>query len=258
MITMNRKLWKKWFLVTTATIKKICILLFFGTCLVSVTEGHQQEVALIQKATFVNLDEKDLSVKEMIKIVERQTDYYFSFDRKQIDIEASFSVDAGEQKLESVLATMGAQTGLSYRMLNSSIHLRKNHMDKLKKRLSLLQETINGVVTDAELGETLPGVNVMIKGTTTGTSTDSEGSFELEVPSLQDTLVVTFVGYQSREVPINGRMEINIELTPQAIMGEEMVVVGYGTAMRKDVTGSIGSIDVAEAKDRKSVGKGKT
>ncbi|HLR30885.1 MAG TPA: hypothetical protein VK074_00235, partial [Fodinibius sp.] len=111
---MNRKLWKKWFLVTTATIKKICILLFFGTCLVSVTEGHQQEVALIQKATFVNLDEKDLSVKEMIKIVERQTDYYFSFDRKQIDIEASFSVDAGEQKLESVLATMGAQTGLSY------------------------------------------------------------------------------------------------------------------------------------------------
>ncbi|SHF84281.1 TonB-linked outer membrane protein, SusC/RagA family [Fodinibius roseus] len=111
------------------------------------------------------------------------------------------------------------------------------------------QEEISGTVTDAQSGETLPGVNVIVKGTTTGTSTDSDGAFELTVESLQDTLIFSFVGYQTREVPINGRTEIDVALRTQAIAGEELVVVGYGTQQRENVTGSIKQIsgdDIAE------------
>ncbi|MDZ7690869.1 MAG: SusC/RagA family TonB-linked outer membrane protein [Balneolaceae bacterium] len=103
-------------------------------------------------------------------------------------------------------------------------------------------ETVSGTVTDASSGETLPGVNVLVKGTDTGTSTDAEGSYELTVPSLQDTLVFSFIGYQTTELPINGRTEIDIQLQPQAISGEELVVVGYGTQRRQDVTGSVASV----------------
>src|SRR5699024_10482088 len=108
--------------------------------------------------------------------------------------------------------------------------------------LSSLQEEITGSVTDATSGQTLPGVNILVKGTTTGASTDADGNFELTVPSLQDTLVVTYIGYQRQEVPINGRTNLSIQLNPEAIMGEEMVVVGYGTRQKKTLTGSVSAI----------------
>src|SRR5699024_8281968 len=113
--------------------------------------------------------------------------------------------------------------------------------------------TVSGTVTDASTEGTIPGVNILVKGTTTGTSTDAEGDFELNVPSMQDTLVISFIGYQTQEVPINGRASLDVALQPQAVMGEEMVVVGYGTQRREDVTSSIASIDVAEVIESKSI-----
>lgn len=108
------------------------------------------------------------------------------------------------------------------------------------------QNTISGTVTDAASGEILPGVNVMIKGTATGTSTDSEGNYELDAPSLQDTLIFSFVGYQTQEVPIQGRSTVDVEMRQETIAGEELVVVGYGTQRRQDVTGSISSVSSDE------------
>ncbi|WP_372638579.1 SusC/RagA family TonB-linked outer membrane protein [Fodinibius sp.] len=108
--------------------------------------------------------------------------------------------------------------------------------------VSVQAQEIGGTVTDANSGETLPGVNVIIKGTSTGTSTNAEGNFSLEVSSLQDTLMVSFVGYQTQEVPINGRSEVDIELVSEAIMGEEMVVVGYGTQEKVNLTGSVSNV----------------
>src|SRR5699024_10194960 len=102
-------------------------------------------------------------------------------------------------------------------------------------------------------GETLPGVNILVKGTTTGTSTDGEGNFELTVPSLQDTLVASFIGFQTKEVPINGRTEIDLTLQSQAITGEEMVVVGYGKQEERNITGSIDQVS-SEALENRSEG----
>src|SRR5690625_1870354 len=102
---------------------------------------------------------------------------------------------------------------------------------------------VSGTITDANTGETLPGVNITVKGTTRGTSSGSEGSYQLTVPSLTDTLVFSFVGYESSEIPINNRSTINVSMTGQAIMGEEMVVVGYGVQRKEDVTGSVSSVD---------------
>jgi len=109
------------------------------------------------------------------------------------------------------------------------------------------QETVSGQVTDAETNASLPGVNVLLQGTQTGATTDAQGRYELEVPNPeQDTLVFSFVGYQDREIPINGRSEVNVTMESQAVAQEEVVVVGYGTEEAADVTGSVSSVDAEE------------
>lgn len=107
-------------------------------------------------------------------------------------------------------------------------------------------QQIEGEVVDAETGETLIGVNVVVKNTTTGTSTDMDGRFELEVPSLDEVLVVSYIGYETMEIPIEGRTEIFIEMSQMAFAGDEIVVVGYGEIRRSDLTGSISSVSSAE------------
>lgn len=105
------------------------------------------------------------------------------------------------------------------------------------------QVTITGEVVDQATNESLPGANIMVQGTQRGTTTNSNGLYELEVPSLQDTLVFTFIGYQTQVIPINGRTTINLSMRTESVAGEEVVVVGYGTQERKQITGSVSSID---------------
>ncbi|MDR8392895.1 TonB-dependent receptor [Aliifodinibius sp. S!AR15-10] len=110
--------------------------------------------------------------------------------------------------------------------------------------LAQAQETVIGIVTDATNGETMPGVNIVVKGTATGTSTDGEGRFELDVPSLNDTLVVSFVGFTRQEVPINGRTNIDISLQPETFTGEEIFVTGYSSQRQSDITGAVSGVEV--------------
>ena len=106
----------------------------------------------------------------------------------------------------------------------------------------IYQETVSGTVVDAETGELLPGVNVVVQGTSTGTATDLDGRFELNVNSLNETLIFSYIGYVMQEVSIDGRQTIDIQLEPDAIAGDELVVIGYGLTRKSDMTGSVGSI----------------
>lgn len=102
--------------------------------------------------------------------------------------------------------------------------------------------TVTGNVTDASTGEPLPGVNVVIKGTSIGTATNLNGAYELQIEGLQDTLIFSFIGFQTREIPINGRSEIDVTLNPTTGTLDELVVIGYGTESRRMLTTSISSI----------------
>lgn len=246
---MDTKVWRKWFSLNEIMVRKVIVCFVLGICLVSTSEA-QQEVATILKAPVVYLDTQEINVGQMVDQVEGQTDYRFSFDRNQLDTDITFRVNSGEIKIEHLLSQMAAQTGLSYQVLNHNIHIRKNRKIKSKKQSEARQEEVQGTVTDAQTGETLPGVNVMVKGTTTGTSTDNEGNYMLTAPSLKDTLIFSFVGYQTQEVPINGRTEIDVALQSQAIQGEEMVVVGYGTLERGQVSTSIASVEAEGIADQ--------
>ena len=108
---------------------------------------------------------------------------------------------------------------------------------------TIYQQTITGTVTDATSGGPLPGVNVVVKGTTTGTATDTQGKYSLDVPESADSLVFSYIGYSTKVVPINGRTVINVKLKSEAISGGQLVVVGYGTQEKKEITGAISNVD---------------
>lgn len=101
---------------------------------------------------------------------------------------------------------------------------------------------ITGTVLDGETNNPLPGVNIAVKGTTVGTSTDFDGNYALRVPATADTLVFSFIGYLTQDVAIDGRSRIDVVLQPDVKGLEEVVVVGYGTQQRAKVTGSVASI----------------
>ena len=111
---------------------------------------------------------------------------------------------------------------------------------------------ISGKVT-SETNEGIPGVNVLLKGTTTGTTTNGDGVYTLSVPDGNGILVFSFIGYVSEEVPINNRTSIDISMIPDIKSLTEVVVVGYGTQEKKDLTGSVSTLDSKLISDRQSV-----
>lgn len=194
----------------------------------------------------VSLEFDQVSLKEALDDIEGQTDFTFAFSYSAINPYRKVSVEAQEKSVEEVLKSLFKEQWVSWGLSGKTILLKKWAKSEQENRDSAFDEPVEGQVTDAETGETLPGVNILVKGTTIGTSTDQNGNFGLTVPSLEDTLVVSFVGYQTQEVPISGRSKIDVQVTPEAVMGEEMVVVGYGTQEAADVTGSISSADIEE------------
>ncbi|WP_230470571.1 SusC/RagA family TonB-linked outer membrane protein [Flavobacterium cheongpyeongense] len=111
--------------------------------------------------------------------------------------------------------------------------------------------TIEGKITDAT-GLSLPGVNVVEKGTKNGTSTDFEGSFKITVSNSKAILVISYLGFKTQEVSVAGKSKVNVSLTEESNTLTEVVVVGYGTAKKSDVTGSISTISAATITERNS------
>lgn len=110
---------------------------------------------------------------------------------------------------------------------------------------SFQQRTVSGTIT-SEDGEQLPGANVVVKGTTIGTTTDFDGKYTLGLPADAETLVISYIGYESVEIAVQGRTQLDVTLKPDMETLQEVVVVGYGTQRKSDLTGSVASVKGTE------------
>src|SRR5699024_5832682 len=104
----------------------------------------------------------------------------------------------------------------------------------------------SGQVTDASDGSSLPGVNIIVKGTTTGTTTNIDGEYNLRVPADADTLIFSFIGFLDQAIPLSDQTEINVALKPNVQSLQDVVVVGYGTQQKEQVTGSVSKVSSKE------------
>lgn len=143
--------------------------------------------------------------------------------------------------LDKALKKVLTGTLLKAKISNQNITLQK------RSNLAPEQKKVSGKVTSASNGNPLIGVNILVKGTNMGTTTDTKGHFSIAVPSLQDTLVFSYIGYKRSVIPINDRTKINIQMKPTTAALNKVVVVGYGTQKKRDLTGSVSSVKMKKA-----------
>jgi TonB-dependent starch-binding outer membrane protein SusC len=216
---------------------KIYFLLCFVSIMGATAGGFSQ--------TSFSLSIQNKSIKDVLKEVESASNYRFLYSDDVLDMNRVFSVEAENNNVGEVLDKIFADTSVSYHML-------ENNLIVITPAASQQQvHRVTGIVRDAYTGETLIGVTVVIEGTTIGAITDTNGRYVLEMASGNMMLSVSYVGYEKARIPVDGRNVIDVRLTPEVRSLDEVVVVGYGTMVRSDITGSV--VSVSEEKLRASI-----
>lgn len=226
---------------------RLSILLIFAFVMAAQARSFSQ----VSKLT---LDLSKVKLVDVLNEIEEQTDYYFYFNLN-IDNYQVNQVNAKDQDIREVLNKMLPDLGLDYEIVDRYIVIK--HADKITGKDGIFagsqqQIKVSGKVTDSS-GVPLPGVTVVVKGTATGIITDSEGNYSLKNIPADATLVFSFVGMKTEEVPVAGKTDINVTMAEETIGIEEVVAIGYGTMKRKDLTGSVQSIGADEIEKRANV-----
>jgi TonB-dependent starch-binding outer membrane protein SusC len=226
---------------------------FLQTLLALVFAG----VTLAHNGSSQNLPDQEISLqvqgqefKKVLRQIEEKADVKFVFSSRLINVDQKVSVSADRKTLAEVLDNLLGPLQLSYEFSGKLIILKR----KMKAESQLpgsfgeaAAVLLTGRVTSAR-GMGLPGVTVVVKGTTVGTSTAPDGTYSLQSPENSGVLVFSFIGMLSQEIPFSGAGTINVTLEEDTQALEEVLVVGYGTVKRSDLTGSVAQVRESEIK----------
>ncbi|TRX60150.1 TonB-dependent receptor [Fulvivirga sp. M361] len=190
------------------------------------------------------------SIPETFNQIEVITGFNFSYNSEIVNKDQKIFV-GGKTNLGKLLEDISRQSNLKFKRVDENIHVYKKTGEEkpVEERIKrALEFEVSGQILD-ENGDGLPGATVLEKGTTNGTVTDSGGNFILSVSNENATLFISFVGYEEKEVAVSGRSRINISMVPDIASLQEIVVVGYGTQKKSDLTGSVSSVKPEEIQD---------
>ncbi|MEX0778746.1 MAG: TonB-dependent receptor [Balneolales bacterium] len=217
-------------------------------------EVNDKNRSALNKTISVNLEKMNL--EQALHYIADQGNLRLSYskdvtDRDRWNQPVNLSLEADVTVLGALHAALD-NTGLGLKISHHGILIvqeddqLKEYSGNIETDNLILQETVTGTVTDVVNGEALPGVNILVKGSSTGTSTDIDGEYQLNTSSLSDTLIFSYVGYQTQEIPVDGRTELDVELEFDVFGTDELVVVGYGTQKSTNVIGSVTTIQNEE------------
>lgn len=201
----------------------------------------------------ISLNLEKVRIEKVLMEIESRTEYKFFFSREDIDVNKIISIKAKNEKVKIILEDIFRNMPVSVEVLGKQIIL-KEKISTQKTSIPVLkvglgQKIISGQVTD-EKGFPIPGANILEKDTKNGVQTDLNGSFSINIVNQNATLVVTYMGYKTQEIVIKGQSTINIVLQENSSSLDEVVVIGYGTAKKKDVTTSIGSVTAKDIENQ--------
>lgn len=226
------------------TMKTAILLFFLSFIQVMGSSSYSQN-------TPVSLNMDNVRIEKVLVAIEKQSDYYFLYNEKLVDVKQIVDVNVKNEPIKNVLSDLFGNTNVEYVVVNNQILLSpKNLLNGfLKKQTETANQpqkfVVTGTITD-EQGEPLPGVNIMIKGTVNGTITDQNGHFTISVPENNTILVLSFIGYKTTEVTVTpqNKNNLNIQLQKDLLKLDEVVVTGYTAQSKKFITGSVGSYNV--------------
>ena len=188
--------------------------------------------------TRLSLNITNTKLVDVMDQIERQTEFYFLFNEKLIDTNRKVSVSVKDQKIDKILDDLFAGTDVTYTITDRKIILAPSFLTNRAQQ----QKTVSGTVTD-EKGEPVPGVNVVIKGTTKGTITDVDGKYTISDVPDNATLEFSFIGMQTQDVIVGNQSVINVTMKFASIGLDEVVSVGYATQKKVTLTGSVSNVN---------------
>ncbi|MGV8093493.1 MAG: TonB-dependent receptor [Mangrovibacterium sp.] len=194
----------------------------------------------------LSLNLKNSSIKDVLYDIETKSEYYFLFNSKLIDVNRRVDIKVTDQHIEQVLKKLFEGQDVSFTIMDRQVIIQPT--PDSSARTVQQQRSVTGKVTDSS-GAPLPGVTVVIKGTSRGSLTDVDGNYSLSSIGDDAILVFSFVGMKTQEIAANGKTTINVTLEEETIGIEEVVAVGYGTVRKKDLTGAVSSVTGETLKD---------
>ena len=222
------------------TIMKSFVFLF---CTLSFALGPNKGFSQDAKITIEK--DKEISIGEVFKLINEQTEYTFVYRNDVLKDAPKLQLKKGIIKASALLKQCLYPANLTYEFTkNKTILVKKSKIiptQKESKKAQVLTK-ITGIITD-EAGGPLPGASVLEKGTSNGVSTDFDGNYTISVTDENAVLVVAFIGYTSKEVAVLENTQINIILQEDAANLDEIVIIGYGSVAKKDLTGSVGVVN---------------
>ncbi len=183
----------------------------------------------------VSLQLKNQKIQSILGAIEQQSDIAFTYGTNLINVDKKMSVSFDSATVLYALKTI-FDSRVSWEVIDNEIILRPQVVE-----VGISDLSIEGYVGD-ENGEPLPGVNILEKGTTNGVTTNNEGRFTMAVRDEKSVLTISFIGYASQEVTIGAQTSLTIKMEPETSTLQEILVVGYGTVKKSDVTGSVASV----------------
>lgn len=211
--------------------------LFLTTLLANDTEAQIKPI----DETFIRLNQSQWPIAALLREVEAKTDYHVIFADDLVDSSQSVQLAIGNQSVYAVLSEIAKITRLKFKQVNKTIFVGAlSEEGAISETLENSYGPVRGTVTD-ENGQPIPGATVVIEGMSTGTVTDIDGSFQLDVPE-GAALLVSFIGYQSQRIEPGNRTQLSITLLEDQKSLEEVVVVGYGVQEKLSITNSLAEV----------------
>jgi TonB-dependent starch-binding outer membrane protein SusC len=210
------------------------ILIFITVMNVYATDSYSQK-------TILTLDMKNVTVKEVLAQIETQSEFYFLYNTKLVDVNRTIDINVKAEKIDNILSKLFQGTTVDYFFYNKQIILSPEEL--IEDIHTAVQQTLDvrGNVTN-EQGTPLVGVNVVVKGTLLGTFTDGNGVYSLSNVPKNGVLVFTFVGMTTNEVSVNNQSKIDVIMIEGVIQLDEIVTIGYGSIEKKKLTSAITNV----------------
>lgn len=219
--------------------------------IVSILQIHANSYS---QSKIISLEFGNVTIKDVLNEIESMSDFKFLFNRKDVDLDRKVSIKVNKKRVGDILAELLPDVG--YEVLEKQIVLKKiikenvpkSNLKEVFTNMNKQQFTVTGIIMD-EKEIPLSGANVIEKGTTNGVTADLDGNFSINMSNGNSVLVISYVGFETKEVPVNGQTNIVVVLVESASALDEVVLVGYGTQRRKDVTGSVASVQTSAIED---------
>ena len=236
---------RKKIIVIPLAMKLLTVLMFAGSMAFSASTYSQRAK--------IDLKIENSSLTEILNSIEKSSEFIFIYNSNVINSDLKRTISVKDETIDELLNYLLQDTGISYRIDDRQVFLYKKDELKNPENVSAgaiseqpQKKALSGSVKDSK-GIPLPGVSVIVKGTTIGTITNPDGNFTLAVPSDAKTLSFSFVGMKTLEIAISTNLKINVTLSEDLVQLSEMIAVGYGTTKRELLSASVATMKISES-----------